>query len=190
MLHVVQYCHFNALPRMQRHDAICRLLQTECEKKGHTLLWEPIFTTRSGRLKPYIVVVAGNTIIDVSVVTENMRYEHMAGASRLKDIWNAKPYYYNRTELREELSKRYAINNFFCGAVILSLRGIWRKDNGKSLEACDIPLSRRRYICGAVYGAQHFFMKEISWWMYLKNLYLYLMNEGPLIRGRIKHLGV
>ena len=72
-----------------------------------------------------------------------MRYEHMAGASWLKDISNFKKNYYYRPELREVLSDRYVTNNFFFGAVILSLQGIWCKENDKSLEACGIPLSRR-----------------------------------------------
>ena len=136
MQHVIQHCHFTHFPRMQRH---------ECQKKGFTVLWEPIFTTRTGRLKPDIVVVANNTIcvIDISIVTENMRYEHMAGASRLKDIWNFKKNYYDRPELRDILKDRFDISNFFFGAVILSLQGIWCKENDKSLEACGILLSRR-----------------------------------------------
>ena len=70
--HTIQHCHFTHFPRMQRHDAICRLLQDEATKKNHTVIWEPIFITPNGRLKPDLFIISTNTIcvVDITMALE------------------------------------------------------------------------------------------------------------------------
>ena len=124
--HLVQHCHFSHFPRMQRYDAVCRLLQQDAERKGHLVLWEPVITTRTGRLKPDIIIVTREKIcvVDISIVTEHMKFGHMRGESKLSDISNFKSQYYNREELKDHLKDIYHLDQFYFGVIIISLRGM------------------------------------------------------------------
>ena len=145
MQHVIQSCHYTHFSRMARHDSIADFIKERSTKAGLTVVFEPHFDLGTEKLKPDLVIIKDDEIlvIDVSIVTEHMRFRHLTEPSTLDGFWNHKVNIYRKDKLIERLWELYHINDIWFGAIIISLRGIWCSKNDITLQKCIIPLSAR-----------------------------------------------
>ena len=141
--HVIQNCHSTHFERMQRHDSVACLIQTECNNNNYTVLWEPIFQLDNKKLKPDLVVITPDEIVvvDVSIVTEHMRFEHLPETQTLSGAWDFKANFYKDPLLTQQLITRFEKQTVWYGAIILSLRGLWCTKNDVTLRRLKIPIS-------------------------------------------------
>ena len=143
--HVVQNCHATHFERMQRHDSIATLIKTECEKKKMTVLWEPHFVLPDRKVKPDLVIVAQDEIVvvDVSIVTEHMQFQHLPETSSLAGAWDFKKTHYQDPHLTKQLMERLGKQTVWYGAIIISMRGIWCAKNDETLKRLKLTTSLR-----------------------------------------------
>ena len=141
--HIIQHCHFTHFDRMRRHDAVAELIKQKSIENGSTVMWEPIFTLTNEKLKPDLVIITdkGINVIDVSIVTENMRFQHCDLPSTLNGAWDWKVIQYNKDELSEQLQANFGDKPVWYGAIILSMRGIWCSKNDTTLKRLNINTS-------------------------------------------------
>ena len=135
--HVVQHCHFTHFDRMQRHDSIAQVIFNKCIEKGDNCLWEPVFQLEGKKMKPDLVIASGDqvAVVDISIVTENMRFQHSKYPSTLEGAWLFKANYYNDVQLVERLKEQFGQEKqLYFGAIIISLRGIWCTKNDDTLK--------------------------------------------------------
>ena len=94
------------------------------------------------KLKPDLVIIKPTEIIiiDVSIVTANMRFQHMQEPGTLNNIWEYKARYYNNEQLKASLTERFGPAEIWNGSVIISSRGLWCSRNNSTLRRCGINL--------------------------------------------------
>ena len=143
MQHVIQHCHYTHFDRMRRHDSVAELIKQKSIENGNTVMWEPVFTLTREKLKPDLVIITKDTInvIDVSIVTENMQFQHCNMPSTLNGAWNWKVVQYEKEELTNQLQTCFGDKPVWYGAIIISLRGIWCSKNDITLERLNISRS-------------------------------------------------
>ena len=109
---------------MQRHDSIASLIQKECNNNNFNVLWEPIFQVNNKKLKPDLVITPDEIIvIDVSFVSEHIRFEHLLETQTLSGTWDFKANLYKEPLLTQQLLTRFGKQSVWYGANILSLFG-------------------------------------------------------------------
>ena len=145
MHHVIQGCHFTHFTRILRHNSIVDYLEKDCVDRGLAVTKEAKIDIGSEKLKPDLIIVNDDTIhvVDVTIVTANMRFPHLNGPTTLEGIWEHKVNLYNKPGLINRLKEVYSKDNIWFGAVVLSLRGMWCQKNDETLNKCGIPLSCR-----------------------------------------------
>ena len=147
IVHVLQRCSSTHFERIRRHDRIVDLLRSEAEKKGHRASVEPKFTVQTlggpRALKPDLVLVTKEEtlVIDVSIIAEHMQFAHMSGTSTLEGAWIHKRDTYAHDHLTRTLLNLYGTRTVYYGALIISMRGVWCKNNDEVLRRLGIPLS-------------------------------------------------
>ena len=140
--HVIQNCPFSHFQRIMRHNSIADLLKQKAEERGHQVLTEPQFRVDNRNLKPDLVIITPDevAVVDVSIVTEGMMFQHLAETRTLDGAWNFKADYYSCLEdsIRERFNKPV-----WFGALILSVRGVWCSKNDDTLRKLNIIWTNR-----------------------------------------------
>ena len=114
--HVLQICPRTHGPRIQRHNAVAKLLHNDLLAKGFALDWEPLFKIATGNLKPDIIarIAEEAYILDVSIISDN--YD-------LEEAYANKVNKYSGGDLLSQVRERYNVAEVIVGAVILNWRG-------------------------------------------------------------------
>ena len=147
--HVVQGCHFSHFERMRRHNAVQDAIKGEATKNGFEVLSEPQFRvlTADGlrTLKPDLVAILPEEVIvaDVTIVTEQQRFNHLPETTSLAGAWEYKRSYYSQPDLTRQLMEKFGKGSVWYGAIVIGMRGIWCKKNDETLKKLKIPISLR-----------------------------------------------
>ena len=120
--HILQNCHYTHFQRIRRHNSIVDFIKKKCVTNNYLVLEEPIFDVGDKKLKPDLVIIKPTEIIiiDVSIVTANMRFQHMQEPGTLNNIWEYKARYYNNEQLNASLTERFGPAEIWNGSVIIS----------------------------------------------------------------------
>ena len=146
--HITQGCHYTHFTRMSRHDSIVMLIQNKSIELGYEVLCEPVFEISDRKLKPDLVIVTNEVInvIDVSIVSENMKFRHSEEPATLEGAWNFKRAYYEKEVLSTKLKNTFGKESVWYGAIIISTRGIWCAKNDETLKQLKIPTSTKELL--------------------------------------------
>lgn len=149
--HVIQGCHRTHGGRIQRHNAICRVLASGLRQKGWTVDEELPHITAEGTRKPDLVCMRGETVqvIDSQVVS---------GSSALNEAHERKvAYYRDNVTLVRSLAEKYRVREsairFTSGTI--SWRGVWSHRSAESLLAMGLSKGLLRGITTRVLQGSH-----------------------------------
>lgn len=146
--HILQQCHRTHAGRIRRHDAILNYLQRGIEKGGY-IVREPCYNTSSGKRKPDIVAVLGQTavVIDAQVVGEQA---DLSAAHRRKIR------YYEENEVAEAIRKEHKVRNIITTSATLTWKGIWSHESAARLKelgfitTSDLKIISTRVLVGGI----------------------------------------